>query len=277
VDDRITDSPASKQPPVGPPDEPPPLALFGPLASLGEAAFFAVRATLELPAALARPSELFTQLYRVLLGALPLAATAGFAIGAVVWMQLRGVLQSVGGPGAVQYLPQGLSLAVVLVLGPVTAGLLTAARSGASLGAELGSMRLTEQIDALEALGLSPLRELVAPRLAACMIALPVLTTFIIYLALASGYLGEALGGSMTWSQYARECLRVLTLRDVVPAVLKTVVFGYLIGLVGCGYGMNARGGTEGVGRAATGGVVGSLFLVLVSEVVLTRIIKLLF
>jgi phospholipid/cholesterol/gamma-HCH transport system permease protein len=247
------------------------------LERLGRAAHFACLATLALPSALRRPGQLLGQFHQVLLGGLPLAVTAGAAIGVVVWMHLRGALQSVGGPGAVQYLPQTLSLAVVLEFAPITAGLLTAGRTGASLGAELGSMKLTEQVDALEVLGLSPLRELVAPRLLACMLALPVLTLFITYLALGAGYVAEALGGSMPFQQYANECLRVLRLRDVVPAILKTVVFGYLVGLVGCWKGITAHGGTEGVGHAATGGVVESIFLVLVADVVLVKLIQLMF
>jgi phospholipid/cholesterol/gamma-HCH transport system permease protein len=193
----------------------------------------------------------------------------------VVWIHLRGALQSVGGPGAVQYLPQALALAVVLELSPIAAGLIVAGRSGASLGAELGSMRLTEQIDALEVLGLSPLRVLVAPRVLACMVALPLLTLFITYLALASGYVGEALGGRLSWTQYEAACLRVLTLRDAVPATLRTVAFGYLIGVAGCYHGLHAAGGTEGVGRAATRGVVSSIFLVLAADVVLVKLIQL--
>jgi phospholipid/cholesterol/gamma-HCH transport system permease protein len=246
------------------------------LEALGQVAYFAARATLALPFALRRPGEVLAQLYNVLLGALPLGTTAGVAIGVVVWMHLRDALQTVGGPGAVQYLPQALALAVVLEFAPIAAGLLVAGRSGASLGAELGSMRLTEQVDALEVLGLSPLRELVAPRLLACMVALPVLTLFIIYLALGSAYLAEAVGGSMSWTQYTNECLRVLRLRDVIPATLKTAVFGYLIGIAGCWCGLNASGGTEGVGRAATGGVVASILLVLVADVVLVKAIQLL-
>jgi phospholipid/cholesterol/gamma-HCH transport system permease protein len=244
------------------------------LEAIGQALYFALRATLALPSILARPGQFLTQLYAVVLGALPLSLTAGAAIGIVVWIHLRGALQSVGGPAAVQYLPQAMALAVVLEFAPITAGLLVAGRTGASLGAELGSMRLTEQVDALEVLGFSPLRELVAPRLAACMAALPLLTLFIMYVALGSGYLAEALGGSLSGRQYANECLRVLTLRDVVPATLKTVVFGYLVGLVGCWKGMTAQGGTEGVGEAATGGVVVSIFLVLVADVVLVKAIQ---
>lgn len=245
------------------------------LEGLGNAAWFMLRATLALPSALRRPMDTLVQLNHVLIGGLPLSLTAGAAIGAVVWMHMRDALQGVGGPGAVQYLPQALSLAVVLEFGPITAGLLTAGRSGASLGAELGSMRLTEQVDALEVLGLSPLRELVAPRLAACMLALPILTVLICYTALGCGYVAEAVGGSMTRTQYTNEVLRVLALRDAVPAALKTMVFGYLIGLVGCWYGLTAKGGTEGVGLAATRAVVASIFLVLVADVLLVKLIQL--
>ena len=250
-------------------------AIIDRLEAIGQALYFALRATLSLPSILGRPGQFLTQLYAVVLGAMPLSLTAGAAIGIVVWIHLRGALQGVGGPGAVQYLPQAMALAVVLEFAPITAGLLIAGRTGASLGAELGSMRLTEQVDALEVLGFSPLRELVAPRLAACMAALPVLTLFIMYVALTAGYFAEALGGSLSGRQYVNECLRVLTLRDVVPATLKTVVFGYLIGLVGCWKGMHAQGGTEGVGAAATGGVVVSIFLVLVADVVMVKAIQL--
>lgn len=245
------------------------------LATVGHFSRFLVRTLAALPAALVRPRDVAGQLHAILLGALPLGVAAGVALGTVVWMHLRGALTQVAGPGAVQFLPQALALAVVLEFAPLGAGLLVAGRSGASLGAELGSMRLTEQIDALEVMGLSPLKELVAPRVLACMIALPLLTVFIAYLAVGSGYLAEALGGTMTFTQYARETLRVLTLSDVIPAILKTVAFGFLIGVSGCYFGMAARGGTEGVGEAATRGVVASIFLVLVSNVLLVRVIQL--
>ena len=251
------------------------MAVLDALETAGQMSHLACRSLLALPGALLRPRLWLAQLHPVLLGALPLGLTAGIAIGAVVWMHLRGALVAVGGPGAAHVLPQALALAVVLEFAPLAAGLLVAGRTGASLGAELGSMRQTEQIDALEVLGQSPLRLLVALRILACMLALPVLTVFIIYLSLGSGYLAEALGGSMTFTEYANRTLQVLTLRDVVSAVLKTMVFGYLIGLSGCYFGVTATGGTEGVGRAATSGVVASIFLVLVADVLLVRLIKL--
>jgi phospholipid/cholesterol/gamma-HCH transport system permease protein len=173
-------------------------------------------------------------------------------------------------------LPQALALAVVLEFAPLGAGFIVAGRSGASLGAELSSMRLTEQVDALQLLGLSPLRYLVAPRVVACMAALPLLTVIIAALALAGSFGAEVLGGTLTPRQYWNACLRGLRLEDVLPAVLKTVVFGYLIGVTGCYCGLSAEGGTEGVGRAATRAVVLSIFLVVVSNVVLVRLTQLL-
>jgi phospholipid/cholesterol/gamma-HCH transport system permease protein len=246
------------------------------LESVGRYAHFGLRALLAAPLAVLRPRELFAQLHNVLFGAAPLGVVAGLAIGAVVWMHLRGALVQVGGPGAVKYLPQALALAVVLEFAPISAGLIVAGRSGASLGAELGAMRLTEQIDALEALGVPSFRLLVAPRVLACMFSLPLLTVFIAYLAIGSGFLAESLGsGGLSLTQYHHEVLRVLRLHDVVPATLKTVVFGYLISVTGCYCGMTAQGGTEGVGRAATRGVVLSIFLVLTADVILVRITQL--
>jgi phospholipid/cholesterol/gamma-HCH transport system permease protein len=248
------------------------------LEHIGRFTHFLVRALLAAPSAVLRPRDLLTQLYQVLLGSLPLGLVAGLAVGTVVWMHLRDAMEQVAGHGAVQYLPQALALAVVLEFAPIAAGLIAAGRSGASLGAELGSMRLTEQIDALEVLGVSPLRVLVAPRVLACVLALPLLTVFIDYLAIFSGYLAELIGGGgLSLTQYRNAVVRALTLRAAAPATLKTVVFGLLIGATGCYCGMNASGGTEGVGRAATRGVVLSIFLVLVADVVLVRLIQVTF
>jgi phospholipid/cholesterol/gamma-HCH transport system permease protein len=243
------------------------------LAQIGRFVHFAARSLLAALLALRRPRDVLQQLYQVHVGALPVSLVGGLALGCIIWMHLHGVLIRFG-PGNVQLLPQALALAVVLELGPMGAGLIVAGRSGASLGAELGSMRLTEQIDALEVLGSSPIRTLVGPRVLACMTALPLLTVKIVCLAIAGGYLSEWLGGNMGWGEYRNACLSGLRLEDVIPAVLKTVVFGYLIGVTGCYFGMAAHGGTEGVGRAATRGVVYSTFLVLISDVILVRIIQ---
>jgi phospholipid/cholesterol/gamma-HCH transport system permease protein len=221
-----------------------------------------------------RPAELSRQLYQILLGALPLGIVAGMALGFVVWIHLHGVV----GPEYREKVPEYLALAVVLEFAPLGAGLIVAGRSGASIGAELGSMRLTEQIDALEVLGLSPLVQLVGPRVLAAMIALPLLTVLMAYIAIGSSYLAEMLGGTMSWSVYENCVLRGLDTRQlkIILSTLKTIVFGFLVAITGCYYGMQATGGTEGVGQAATRGVVVSIFLVLIANVFLVKLIEML-
>src|SRR5262249_38833834 len=144
--------------------------------------------------------------YGVLVGGLPLAAVAGLAIGVVVWVHTRGVLTRTG-PGAADYLPTVLAAAVLLELAPIGAALLPPARTGASLGAELAAMRLGEQVDALELIGVSPMRRLVGPRVLAGVLAGPLLHVTIAGLALGSGYLAEAVGGGTTWLKYREAVL----------------------------------------------------------------------
>jgi phospholipid/cholesterol/gamma-HCH transport system permease protein len=242
------------------------------LEETGHYLHFAARALPAAVLAVRRPAELFRQLYTILLGALPLAFVTGLALGVVVWIHLRGVIS----PEYARKVPEYLALAVVLEFAPLGAGLIVAGRSGASLGAELGSMRLTEQLDALEVLGQSPMRELVGPRVLACMLTLPLLTVFVAVLSIGGSYLAEMLGGTLSWTQYQADCLRSLAPAKMVPATLKTVVFGYLVAVTGCYVGMTAEGGTEGVGRAATRGVVVSIFVVMVANVVLVKLIQVL-
>jgi phospholipid/cholesterol/gamma-HCH transport system permease protein len=240
------------------------------LESCGHYAHFGARAFVAALTAWRRPGEYFRQLYNILIGALPLGLVAGLALGIVVWIHLHEVVEH----AYARKVPEYLAMAVVLEFAPLGAGLIVAGRSGASLGAELGSMRLTEQIDALEVLGLSPMRQLVGPRVLAAMIALPLLTLYIAFFALAGSYLAEMLGGSLSWTQYYMDLLRGLGQTKPVPATLKTAVFGYFIAVTGCYQGMNASGGTEGVGRAATRGVVMSTLMVLLANVVMVKVIQ---
>ena len=240
-------------------------------ATVGEFAHFAGRSLLAALRAFGQPAALVRQLYSVLIGALPLGVVAGIALGAVVWMHTHSVLARTG---TVEYLPTVLAAAVLLELAPIGAGLIVAARTGASLGAELGAMKLGEQIDALEMLGLPPMRVLVGPRVLACMIALPLLHIFISCLALGSGFIAENIVGHTNWLRYQTACLKELYPADIIPAALKTIVFGFLIGISGCFYGLKASGGTEGVGRAATAAVVAACLLVLAADVFLVGLIQ---
>jgi len=238
---------------------------------------FTLEAIFQLPTAFKVPQELLRQTHKTLMGALPLAIIAGLAIGVVVWIHLRDALVNVAGPSAMAYLPQALALAVVVEFAPLCSALILAGRSGASLAAEIGSMKQTEQIDALTLLGIRPMQALMAPRILACIISLPILTVFTAYLAIYSGFLTESLTGSMSFSQYQSEVLRVLTLRESLPALGKTVFFGLAIGISGCYYGMETEGGTEGVGKAATQGVVSSIISVLILNVFLVKTIQFFF
>src|SRR5438105_8092579 len=159
------------------------MAVSLPLERVGRYAEFSLRALPAALAAAARPRALLPQLHRIYFGALPLAMVSGLAMGAVIWMHLHGVLLRLGS-GYTQLLPQALALAVAWEFAPIAAGFIVAGRSGAGLGAELGAMRQSEQIDALEVLGVSPIRLLVGPRVLACMLALPLLTVIIAVLAI---------------------------------------------------------------------------------------------
>lgn len=247
-----------------------PLSTF---SGIGDFAFFTGRTCLSALSAMAHPGLLFRQVYTVLIGALPLAIVTGIALGAVVWMHTHSVLARYGSS---DFLPTALAAAVLLELAPLGAGLIVAARTGSSLGAELGAMKINEQIDALEMLGVSSQRILVGPRVLACMIGLPILNIFIASLALLSGYLAEQMAGGMNALLYQSACLRELSAREVIPATLKTPIFGFLIGAAGCYQGFKAEGGTEGVGHAATSAVVTASLLVIAADVLLVGLIRVL-
>jgi len=246
------------------------LSMVNWIESLGRFLAFAGRALVAALLAWRRPSEVWRQLYLMLLGSLPLGFIAGVALGAVAWWHLNGVVES----AFAAKVPEYLALAVALEFAPLGAGMVVAGRCGAALGAELSSMRLTEQVDALEAMGLSAMRYLVGPRTMAAMIALPLLTIYLAVFALGSSYLAEMAAGSMYDTQYINALERGLGRANLVAALLKTIVFGALIAIAGCWHGLHAPPGAEGVGIAATRGVVLAIQLVLASNVVLVKLIQ---
>ena len=242
------------------------------LSRVGEWTAFTVRALLSAVAAVVRPGLWLKPLFDVLIGGLPLALVLGFALGAVIWMHTRGVLERTA--GASELLPTVLAAAVLLELAPIGSGLIVASRTGASLGAELGAMRIGEQVDALELLGVSPMARLVGPRVLACVLGTPLLHGIIAAVAIGSGYAAESFAGRSTWLAYQTAVLNELYLHEVVPAGLKTFVFGGLVGATGCFVGLRAHGGSEGVGTAATNSVVACSLLVLASDVLLVGLIR---
>lgn len=237
------------------------------LKGVGRFVDFAARVSFAMPyAAVRRAGDVLRQFERVCWGSLPIVTVAGVSVGLVTWLQTRRLLLAYGGEAL---LPGVLSVAVTGETGPTLAALLVAGRMGAGLAAELGSMGLTEEIDAREVLGAAPLPTLVAPRVLACLLALPLLTIVIDAAAVSGGLLAELTGGSMTAEAYLRSSETFLRLSVMVPATLKTAVFGWLVGLVGCWTGLTADRSAESVGRAATRGVVRSMATVLIANALL--------
>jgi phospholipid/cholesterol/gamma-HCH transport system permease protein len=238
-----------------------------PLVELGHFVDFAVRVLAATPrAVVVRTGDVVRQFERVAWGSLPIVTVAGLSVGIVTWLQTRRLLVAYG---AEAILPSILTAAVMVETGPMLAGLLVAGRLGAGLAAELGSMVLTEEVDALVVLGASPIATLAAPRAIACAIALPLLTIVLDAGAVLGGLLAEQFAGNLGAFAFWQRALDYLQLSDVVPATLKTAVFGLLIGLVGCWTGLTAGRSTEAVGHAARRGVVQAMIAVFAANVVL--------
>src|SRR4051812_23689497 len=204
-------------------------------------------------------------------GSLPIVVVAGASVGLVTWLQTRRLLVTYGVEAT---LPSILAVAVMVETGPMLASLLVAGRMGAGLAAELGSMTLTEEIDAREVLGAHPLPTLVAPRAIACALAVPFLTVVLDAAALIGGLGAELTAGSLSAPLFWERALVFLRVSDVGPATLKTAVFGLLVGLVSCWTGLTADRSTEAVGRAATRGVVRAMLAVFAANVLMVPCIQ---
>ena len=228
---------------------------------------FAWGACLALPGVgFRRPGEVLDQFERATWGSLPIVAVAGVSVGLVTWLQTRRLLVTYGVEAT---LPSILSVAVMVETGPMLAGLLLAGKMGAGLAAELGSMVLTEEVEAREVLGAPVMTTLVAPRVLACALAGPLLTVVLDAAAVLGGLGAELAGGGLSAQSYWQKSLLFLKLSDVIPATLKTAAFGLIVGLVGCGTGLSADRSTEAVGRAATAGVVRSMAAVFAANVLI--------
>lgn len=244
------------------------------LATVGDFTFFGVRA---IGAAWRRPfegREIFRQIYQIGLQSGPLIAASGLAVGAVLSMHTRASLERFG---AESMIPAGLALALIKETGPLTTGLLLSGRVGASIGAELGAMRVTEQIDALEAQAVDSFKYLVVTRVIACIVALPILTTLMNFTGIVGGYFAETVISGMSFQLYFDRAFSFIDFTDYIPPTLKTAVFGFLIGAVSSYLGFYTSGGTAGVGRTSTQSVVYSSMLIILFNVILVRVIFFIF
>lgn len=244
------------------------------LATVGDVFLFAAKAAREAFFPPFEARETIRQIYELGVRSAPLIAVSGMAVGVVLSMHTRASLERFG---AEAMIPAGLAMALVRETGPLTAGLLLSGRIGAGIGAEIGAMRVTEQIDALEASAVDAFRYLVVTRVVACVIAVPLLTTLMNFAGMLGGFFAETVATGMSLQLYFQRAFSLIDASDYIPATLKTMVFGFIIATISSYLGFTTRAGTEGVGRASTRAVVLSSILIIVSNVLLVRLIFFLF
>ncbi|MCL4813738.1 MAG: ABC transporter permease [Vicinamibacteraceae bacterium] len=244
------------------------------LSLVGDFAIFCGRAALDLVRPPYEGRETFRQVVELGWRSVPLIGTSGLAVGIVLSLHTRATLERFGAEALVA---PGLGVALVRETGPLIAALLLAGRMGAGIAAEVAAMKVTEQVDALEATAVDSFRFLVATRVLAAVIALPLLTTLMNFGGIVGGWLAELALTGTPLTTYLERAFSLVDFTLYISSVLKTAVFGFLIAATGAFQGLTTTGGTEGVGRAATRSVVMASVLVIAVNVVLVRLIFVLF
>jgi phospholipid/cholesterol/gamma-HCH transport system permease protein len=203
-------------------------------------------------------------------GSLVVVSMTGFFSGAVMALQMSAALSTYGQVGRTGTL---VSLTLARELGPVLSAVMMAGRNASGIASELGSMKVTEQIDAMRALGTDPVKKLVTPRLLATLIMLPLLTVIADFVGMFGGFIIADLFLGLSPKQYWTSVWQALAWRDVLQgAVLKPAAFAIIISLTGCFYGLRTTGGTQGVGRSTTQAVVASIVLIFIVDLLITKI-----
>jgi phospholipid/cholesterol/gamma-HCH transport system permease protein len=216
-----------------------------------------------------RMGHTFAQIVRIGVYAVPMSALTALTIGVVLAMQSAAQLAKLG---AEVYVPGLVSSSLIRELGPLVTAVIVIGRSGSSVTAELGTMKVSEEIEALEVMAIPPMSWLIVPRFLAKVTMLPLLTVFSIYVGLAGGWLIGHFSLHMSTAFFVNHALHYVTLRDVGISLLKSGVFGVLIITIACSIGLNVSGGAEGVGRATTQSVVVSLLTVFIANALITAL-----
>ena len=233
------------------------------LIEIGEMSYFSVHFLKE---AFKRPfeiKELVRQCYNMGNRSLLLVCITGFIIGIVLTLQTRPTLMEFG---AVSWMPSMVSISIVREIGPIITALVCAGKIGSGIGAELGSMRVTEQIDAMEVSGTNPFKYLVFTRVLAITLMLPLLVIIGDAIALFGSFLVENAKGNVSFMLYFNQVFDALKFGDIIPATIKTFFFGFAIGIVGCFKGYYCKKGTAGVGKAANSAVVFTSLLLFIID-----------
>lgn len=207
---------------------------------------------------------------RMGIGSLTIVILTGFFTGAVLAIQSEGALRTYG---AVSMTGQLVSLTLIRELGPVLSALMLAGRIGSGVASELGSMVVSEQINAMRALGTDPIRRLVTPRMIALVITLPLLTIVCDAVGMCGGWIIATYKLLISSNQYWTDAMHAIRFSDMIGTFIKPVVFGFIISMVGCYIGLRTHGGTEGVGRSTTQAVVSSSILIIAADFFLNNLL----
>jgi len=218
-------------------------------------------------------NELLKQCFMVGNRSLPLISITGIVIGVVLTIQSRPVLIDFG---AATMLPGMVAISIIREMGPVITALICAGKVGSGIGAELGSMRVTEQIDAMEVSSTNPVRFLIVPRILATTLMIPLLTLYADILGILGSWAASNIKGDVTFVLFMSQAFQSVEFMDLIPAFVKSFFFGAVIGLVGCYKGFNAGRGTESVGIAANSAVVIASLLVILVDLIAVQITDLL-
>lgn len=213
--------------------------------------------------------EVLRQCYETGLRSLTLISLTGFIVGLIFAKQSR---PSLANFGAQSWLPSLVSIAIMRALAPLVTALICAGKVGSSIGAELGSMRVTEQIDAMEVSGTKPFKYLVCTRVLATTIVIPILSSYMGLVAILGGFVNITTNEGTSYRTYIEQVFEPLGFIDFIASLVKAIVFGFTIGIVGCYQGYYSNKGTEGVGKAANGAVVTAMFLVFIEEIIIVQI-----
>lgn len=218
------------------------------------------------------PGELIKQSFLIGYRSLPLVAITGFIMGLVLTMQSRPTLLKFG---AEAWLPAMVSVSLVREIAPVITALICAGKVGSGIGAELASMKVTEQIDAMEVSAINPFKYLVVTKILACTLMVPALVIFSDAISLFGSFVGVNMKGDVSMRLFYAQAMDILNFWDVLPAFIKTFFFGFAIGLIGCFYGYFSSSGTEGVGKAANSAVITASLMVFILDMIAVQITSL--
>lgn len=213
--------------------------------------------------------ELFRQIYLIGYKSIGIVTLTGFILGIVLTLQSQPTMKDFG---AESYIPRMVSVSVIREIGPVIIALICAGKVASGIGAELSSMNVTEQIEAMEVSGANPVQFLVVTRILACIIMVPLLTIFADAMALIGGFTATILSGDITAKLYFTNALTILDYSDLLPAFFKTILFGFAIGFVGCFKGFTSNNGTASVGLAANSAVVTSSVWIIIIDAIVVQV-----